>query len=263
MSTRFSPTTNCAILTLLPRPFMRLALSDILMPVYLYSVAGVRRRGGGNIGPALIDIERSINEPDYLGVDLSDPSGEWQYCSPMSWHPGNRLGMWNEVSRNGRRRVRMVRLPEYVPGPAVPPARVPERAACAVPADRVCPQAMVHPPVCRVKGRAEGEFTLTKAQGQTLCTYEHYSEDGKTCYHGSECVRRERERFVYEADLTCSGAHTGQMQLRLSFRCRYDSHEAWLEFDPDETGKPRSYGFSRHDGKTLTVEMMSQASGIE
>ncbi len=263
MSTRFSPATNCAILTLLPRPFMRLALSDILMPVYLYSIAGVRRRGGGNIGPALIDVSRSMNEPDYLGVDLSDPSGEWQYCSPMSWHPNNRLGMWNEVSRDGRRRVRMVYLPEYTPGCAVPPAPVPEPAAFAVSVDKVCPQAIVHPPLCRVKGKAEGEFSLVKENGQTLCRYERYSEDGRTQYHGAECVRRERERFVYEADLSCSGVHTGQMKLRLSFRCRYDSHEAWLELAPDENGKPRSFGFSRYDGKTLTVETMSQTSGID
>ena len=117
MSTRFSPETNCAILAHVPRPFSRVSLSDIIMPIYLASVASVRGGHSGNIGPALIEIDRSLAEPDYMGYDLHDPEDKWVYCSPISWHPDGVSGMWNEVLRGEKdMRIRIVRIQGHTPG---------------------------------------------------------------------------------------------------------------------------------------------------
>jgi hypothetical protein len=44
------------------------------MFLYMYAVAGVRQFRAGNIGPVLIDIERSRHEEGYQGVLLHDPA---------------------------------------------------------------------------------------------------------------------------------------------------------------------------------------------
>ena len=122
MSTRGSKKTNCAIFGLLPRPHAMLTTSYIVMLVYMYAVAGVRSFREGNIGPVLIDIERSMNENGYQGVLLNDPEEKWVYLSPMSWHPSGKKAMWLEMLRGsdrnegGRRvRIRKAELHDYQP----------------------------------------------------------------------------------------------------------------------------------------------------
>ena len=100
MTTRFSPKTNCAVLAWLPRPFMGISLRGTTLPVYMLSVAAGRSTPGVNIGPALIDIKRSMNEELYMGADLSDPEGKWVYHSPMSWHPGSK-SVYDHYSEDG------------------------------------------------------------------------------------------------------------------------------------------------------------------
>jgi hypothetical protein len=47
----------------------------IIQHLYMYAVAGVRSFRKGNIGPVLIDIERSMCEPGYLGLAAERPRG--------------------------------------------------------------------------------------------------------------------------------------------------------------------------------------------
>jgi hypothetical protein len=62
----------------------------------MYAVSGVRSFRKGNIGPALIDIQRSMEEDGYKGIALNDPSELWVCMSPMSWNPRGVKGMWPE-----------------------------------------------------------------------------------------------------------------------------------------------------------------------
>jgi len=79
MSTRSSEKTNTSIFGLMPRPHGILISGGLMMLLYLYSVAGVRAFRKGNIGPIMIDIERSKNDPSYLGAVLCDPEENWVY----------------------------------------------------------------------------------------------------------------------------------------------------------------------------------------
>lgn len=72
MSTRFSPKTNMAIFGLMPRPHCSLVLSKIVESVYTYAVTNVRKTRKGNVGPVLFVKEKSINDPNYHGIDLHD-----------------------------------------------------------------------------------------------------------------------------------------------------------------------------------------------
>lgn len=89
MTTRFSASTDMAVLGLVPRPYGEV-LHNILGQVYMYGVTGVRSSREGNIGPALINIEKSQTEEGYMGLNLSDPDGVWMYNSPMSWKSDGR-----------------------------------------------------------------------------------------------------------------------------------------------------------------------------
>lgn len=256
MTTRFSPKTNCAILTHVPRPFARLALGNLIMPIYLYSVASVRRNGGGNIGPALVEIDRATREPDYLGENLADPEGQWFYCSPMSWHPNGRQAMWNEVKTSGEARVRIVSLPDYMPAETIPAQAVPSMIAYSHPVLEINPVPISQPPVCRVKGKVSGEFICGSASGRTTCTYEDYSDDGETILNGSESSWADGGGFVYEGQIKRVGSDPGEMDVRLRFICPQDMSGATLDTSVDAQGKPLSRGFATYGNKTLSVESM-------
>ena len=65
MTTRFSK-ADPAILGLVPRPFPDSLNMGLSMFAYTYAVTGVRLARQGNVGPALIDVAASKNQPGYL-----------------------------------------------------------------------------------------------------------------------------------------------------------------------------------------------------
>jgi hypothetical protein len=69
MSSRASPKTDPAIFGLMPRP--PYVLRYMIMSLYMYAVAGVRKFRKGNIGPVLIDIKRSMTDKNYRGYPLT------------------------------------------------------------------------------------------------------------------------------------------------------------------------------------------------
>ena len=116
MSTRFSPKTSMGILGLLPRPYGILTLSKITQNVYTYSITEVRETRKGNIGPVFFEKEKSINDPNYHGIDLHDTTDEYVFTSPISWHPSNLKALFNEKERGKKkRRLRKVELSGYTP----------------------------------------------------------------------------------------------------------------------------------------------------
>src|SRR5699024_1752889 len=136
MSSRASEGTDLAVLGLLPRPHAALTGMGLAWATYAYTVTGVRQWRRGNVGPVLINIERSQNEPGYQGVPLNSPDDSWVYISPMSWHPDGRRVLWPEMLRGSDQpgRLRQVRLRraellDHCPHPAVPvqptPAEIP------------------------------------------------------------------------------------------------------------------------------------------
>lgn len=271
MSTRGSPRTNCAIFGLMPRPYMGYATQGLIWPVYKYSVAGVRSFRKGNIGPVLIEIERSMNEPGYQGVQLNDPEEKWVYLSPMSWHPSGKKVMWVEMLRegesgnNGRQtRIRIAKLLDYEPGEPVPYTKTPEKIPYGI-KDRK--KLWVQPKLnmkVKVLGKYSGYFEYLR-QGKedaVRCIsrvesrYVNFSDDGKIFYNGFERMLYLLNReYIYETDLEMIGPRKGQMKFRITFSEVGDEHVKLL-FDLAEDGKPKSYGFAEYNGTRINVEDM-------
>ncbi len=267
MSTRGSAKTNLAILGLLPRPYGRLATMGMTMYVYMYAVAGVRGFRRGNIGPALIDIERSMNEPGYQGVLLNDPEEKWVYVSPMSWHLSSRRAIWLEMVRGGKEgsremRIRKVTLLDYQPGPMVPFQRTPETVAFGKKGlsgalSLWIPKGSIHDG--KIAGKHSGyvEFHTKGGAygGAAEVRYVHVSDDGKTFTDGVEKVAHSFTSGAhYEAEVKMTGEQQGEMKLRLTFSRITFTMPPKLLFEPADDGQPKSYGYASYNGIMLKVD---------
>lgn len=227
MSTRFSPQTNCGIIGLLPRRGNMLTKTGLINIVYMYAVAGARRGiPGANIGPALVDLKKAEEDPAYLGVDLHDPEDRFVYYSPLSWHPSSRKAMWNERLKNSlgnEGRVEIAELLDYVPGACPEIVPVPEHIPYAT--EGIITEMKPVPPVFRIMGSCGGyaETSMQPAEGGMRYTtrYEAFTDDGQTFINGSETTvtpgLTSAGDTAYEADIRMTGAHTGEMKLKLLF----------------------------------------------
>lgn len=259
---------NTDIFGLLPRPFAAAAMG-ITMNLYLYTVTGVREFREGNIGPMLIDIGRSSGDPDYRGVLLNDPEEKWVYHSPMSWHPSGKKAMWPERVKsclpddgNGRFRVRIAELLDYVPGPAIPAAPVPDTISYALPEPDA--NAGQEEKQGKIAGKHSGfvKFIEEEIQGtrksRMRTEYCNYSDDGRSFLNGSEeTVSGFMDcSAVYKADLELTGEQQGEMKLRITFTDDGKPMTSLISRKIGEDGRPESYGYARFDGKEVKVEDM-------
>ena len=264
MTARASTSTDPGVLGLLPRPYLPQTLASIAWMVYAYTVTGVRDHRPGNVGPVLIDIERSRRDPAYRGVPLHDPNQHWVYVSPMSWHPDGRRGAWLETPRGSAQsrrireiRIRRMHLLDVVPGPAVAPVPVPSEIPYAVDGD-AAREALLHPAEelrsVRVAGRHSGHLEIERepadltrgVAGSTMVRYVDYSDDGERTWTGTEkLVSSFTEDTTFEADVQLLGPEPGQMRLRATWAPLLGEDSARLRFEQAADGLPASYGFAQ------------------
>jgi hypothetical protein len=272
MSPRFSAKTNCSVFGLVPQPHSLNTRSKLINMLYMYCVAGVRAFRKGSIGPVLIDIGKSRSGGrGYMGVDLSDPEGEWVYYSPMSWHPDSKRAMWVERTRptgaGQRSRIRICRLPDRSAGAPIPAAdtpcseQIPYAVPFSVPADQ---EAGIKYPF-NINGKHSGTVANNCTAAGEISThetvYDNFSDDGDTFYNGRLSVTSAIHMFapgdtVFEADLTVSGAHQGEMKLRALFKRDGVHAPSMLSFSIGKDGLPESRGWASYDGVALNVEDM-------
>lgn len=273
MSTRNSPETNCSIFGLVPRPIGPASTLGLAMPIYMYSVLGVRTYREGNIGPVLIETARSMKEEGYRGIGLNAPDGDWVYYSPMSWHPDGRHAIWNEQKRSARRegkdecRIRMVTLLDYKPGTEILPVPTPEEIPYAIKGGLPQIRNLSADEKVTLTGSYSGRISYCK-QGrpgmQTLVgtvetIYENYSQDGKKIWNGYEKIQYAPVgRTIYEADITVDGEEKGRMDLRAVFEKADFRSPVKLVRETWEDGRPASYGCASWKGVTLRMEDMGE-----
>ncbi|TCM20682.1 hypothetical protein EDF56_102345 [Novosphingobium sp. PhB165] len=254
MTTRFSRPSDPAILGLLPRPYPTALGMDLAMFAYTYSVTGVRLGRAGNIGPALIDLEVSKSTPGYLGANLNE-QGDWAFYSPMSWHPSSKRGLWIEGLKGAKdKRIRIVRLPDYKPGPAVRAVPTPEPGRYASSElSQVRAFAATNRDVdVKVYGQASGRILFRRTASHIEKIYENFSDDGRSVYSGKETmVINPAGRSTYNADLRVSGPKPGAMELQMTFGPLGGEHPAALIFAPDASGQPGTRGFAEYEGHRL------------
>lgn len=261
MSTRGSPTTNFAVLGLLPRPLGRMAAGALTMNVYLNGVTAVRAFRKGNVGPVLIDIEQSMREAGYPGVQLNDPDENWVYHSPMSWHPGGKSAIWPEALRGTKQsRIQIVRLPDYTPAPAVAMKPTPDVISYGIAIEDVKIQPRAMDLQGKIAGKHSGYAVYRQAGKQVSVEYVDMSDDGRTFYHGFERSGAAADGgLTYEARVTMDGAEQGEMDVRMVFSPfgGFASGQLpMLRFENAEDGKPMSTGHATYQGVTLSVEDM-------
>lgn len=259
MTTRFSPQTDPAILGLMPRPYPASLNMGLSMFAYTYSVTGVRKSRPGNIGPALIEIERSRQSPGYLGINL-DTDDQWIFNSPMSWHPGSAKGMWIENRRGtDTKRVRIVEMPGYRGGVPVAAKATPASVSYGSSDLSIIPTLVrkTNDTDVKVYGRASGHIEYRRSAGQISKIYVNYSDDGRSVYTGREATQINIQgNSTYVADLRLSGPNPGRMKLTMTFGPLGGDRPARLIFDRDAAGAPMSRGYAEYNDKRLTVDQL-------
>lgn len=269
MSPRFSPSTDCSVLGIIPLPHSEYVRTGIINPAYNYAIASQRIFRPGNIGPALVDAESTRREGrSHRGIDLSDPENQYVYYSPMSWAPCSTKALWNERTRlidaDHRCRLQVVKLLDKQPG--TPVAAVPTPTADEIPYAIPLQEFLAAPPPkndpYRIRG-AVGEIvcSFNEETGYKELSYDNYSEDGKTFYQGkiaSKCPPSmfEAGENIFRGDLTVSGEHTGRLDARLVFTQASLRDPVRLSFEPWEDGEPASIGFGSYDGAMVFVNDM-------
>lgn len=259
MSTRFSPKTNCAVLGMIPRRGNMMTKSSAINMVYMYAVAGARAfTEGANVGPALIDIEKSMSDLNYTGLDLHDPEDRFVYYSPISWHPGSKKAMWNERLRKtlgDEGRVMIAELSDYIPGKTPEIVPVPENIPYAT-EGILSGFPKVYPEI-RIAGKHSGSaVTVMTKEGERTryeTTYENFSDDGESFLNGSEsCLTPgmiARGTTVYTMDLQMTGTHTGEAKAKLVFNFVTPQIPTTLD--------PASEGYAEYDGVRIDVKNMA------
>lgn len=270
MSPRFSPATDCSIIGCVPLPHSAYVRTGIINPAYNYAIASQRAFRMGNVGPALVDAERTLREGrNYTGVDLSDPENRFVYYSPMSWAPCSTKALWNEhtraVDKEQKARMRIVKLLDRQPAEPVPQAATP--GAGEIPyaltlEEFFTPAEKVEAPY-RIKGEESGEIIcrFNDETGYREMLYQNYSSDGKTFYNGSIASKCPANMFdagdnIFCGDLNVIGEHKGELKARIVFTQASWKDPIMLSFEPFEDGNPASYGYAEFDGEKVLVENM-------
>ena len=267
MTARASHRTDPRFLGLVPRPHASLVTIDLAWVLYQYAVDGVRRFRPGNIGPVLIDIERSTTEPGYQGVPLNSDDDSWVYVSPMSWHPGGTRAMWMEMRRGSGGdtgpdlRIRVAELLDHTPAAATAPVATPDRPPYGIvgtAAEEVLRRRARVVPSGRIAGAHSGYVEFERSSDgrgtwSASATYVGFSDDGTDVLNGYERSGGSMSTgAVYEAELQLDGGTSGEMHLRATWSGLGEGTR--LLFGRSEDGRPQSFGFARFGDDVARVD---------
>ena len=249
MTTRFSEKTSSLILGYMPRPLSLYTTANMNRFAYFYGVQEVRKKRGGNIGPALINIEESIKNNSYMGYDLHDEG--WAFVSPLSWHPNSKKGMFSEIKKNDEnktKRIRIVHLDNYIPGEIIKDKKTPDN----VPYAKTIDDMNTNPPSSidgYFKGKNSGIMVFNKTSNSRKSEYINYSDDGKTFYNGYEEFEYVGNQYTgrLTSNVTMSGEKEGKMDLTITM-----NYAGNIIFENE--GEKISYGYVEYNGKKLTIE---------
>ena len=271
MSTRFSPKTNAAVIGQVPLPNSAFARQGIINSAYQYAISSNRLFRQGNIGPALVSVDKTMKERRaYKGVDLSDPDNRFVFVSPLSFSPCSTKALINMHTRmmtdpEQKSVVRVVTLLDREKTEPVAAVKTPHGSEIPyaipledyfVPADRI-PEAFA---IC---GEANGTIRcqIDPTTGYKQLRYENYSQDGKTFYNGMIASKSPASIFaagenIFVGDVTVTGEHTGRLDARVTFTQKSLRDPVMLSFEEAEDGHPASYGYATYDGETVNVSDM-------
>lgn len=248
MTTRFSPKTSSEILGYMPRPLSVYTVSSINRYAYFYGVQEVRKYRKGNIGPALINIEESKNNKEYMGYDLHDEG--WAFNSPLSWHPSCKKGMFSETKQNSektQKRIRIVHLDNYKPSKILENKSTPDNIKYAKTLEDLN-KTEIEDINGYFKGKHSGIMIFNKTKTHSKSVYQNYTDDGKIFYNGYEeyelIPTSERENTgKLTSCLEMSGEKTGIMNLTIAINNNGNIIEkaGYVDYDGKRTNIEDAY----------------------
>ena len=237
------------ILGLMSRPYFYLTLSKFVESVYTYAVTNVRRYRKGNVGPVLFDKEKSINDPNYHGIDLHDTEEKFVFCSPISWHPSNLKAIWPEVEKGtSNRRLRKLEISNYTPSAYPKIENTTDNVPYALDMSEMDNIHYDKKTNGTIKGKKSGEIIyynsgFNQTHQTVKITYVNYSDDGKKFYNGEEEFIGDRtSKNIYKSNVILSGSESGQNNFTITFNTKSDLI------------KEETEGYASYGGKTIKAE---------
>ena len=250
MSTRFSTSTDLGALGFVPRPRGDV-LQSILPTMQEYCIESVKaNQRRGNLGPVLINMNRSGRSAVYRGISLVDTDDtNWICLGCLSWNDDSSKCMWMERRKTGKGvRVRIAKITRPSTKAPVEADKTPRAG------DYADPEKGESNLTGTVLGPVSGEMTISRTRsllGQRSVTvsYVNYTEDGSHFYNGLEVAKFSLGgTLVYTSSISVTdpeGETLGSMDIRVEF----DSHGS--------LSTTRNFGSSTWENATLDLTGLS------
>ena len=221
----------------------------IVSNVYTYAVTNVRKFRKGNIGPVLFEKEKSINDPNYHGIDLHDKEEKYVFNSPISWHPSNLKALWPETERGTKnRRLRKLEIINYTPSEYPKIENTTDNVPYALDMSEMSKIGYQKEIKGIIKGKHSGKIEYfnsgyTQTGQRVKMTYVNFSNDGKNFYNGEEeFIANGNIKSVYTSNVVLSGSETGNNNFTITFDAK------------SNLIKSETSGFDTYGGKIIKAE---------
>ena len=253
MSTRFSKHTNFEMVGLVPAPYSVIVTYWFSYHLMLNSIGAIRKKDNivANIGPALVDLEKSKNEKDYLGYNLSQDS-KWIFNGFLSWCPDGKKIMFDEIHKTGIRRCTIVALKNYKPGKIDHSYQFKGNCPYSRSIKETLNLHLDYPKNIEVKGKS-GSLTIFADKNKKEINYFNFSEDNEIYYNGTYSFNGYKdsgqEYYILRVKINVTGKKKGNCDYRFWF-----DKAKLMQFDLAEDGKNKSFGSCEYDGKKFNAE---------
>lgn len=107
MTTRFSESTSLEMVGLIPTPYSIIASYKFSYHLMKFSIGKIRMdvNKKGNLGPALVYLEKSKKDKDYKGKNLNTDEN-WIFYGFISWSPDGTKVMFDEISKPDSEKIK-------------------------------------------------------------------------------------------------------------------------------------------------------------
>ena len=257
MTTRFSEKTSFEIVGLIPTPYSILASYLVSIDILNYSIFNLRSNPKikGNIGPALVELDKVKNDKNYKGKNLCT-NDSWNFNGFISWSPDGKKIMFDEVDKNSKkRRCQIVKLKNYKPGNI----KFEDNFNINVPYARTINETMNlhldYPINIKVDGKS-GYLEIHHDENICEINYYNYTEDNEVFYTGKYSYEKfnDKKYAIFKENIKSEGKKKGNCDFRLWF----DTSTNMFLFDEHTDGNKKSYGSCNYEGKTINVNIYKQ-----
>ena len=257
-TTMFSDSTSFEIIGLIPTPYSVLAsyfFSIDILGIVMFKVNVKSYKG--NLGPALVELEKAKKDKNYKGVNLKKEK-EWNFNGFTSWSPDGKKFIFDETyTDNAKTRLRLVKLKNYEPDNITLQNNFDGTVPYARNINEILDLRLNLTKNITING-ISGDLNIYHFEGTVIITYNDYSEDNETFYNGiyhyekfSNQKHLQQNYSIFEVDITSKGKKEGYCNYRLWL----DLDKSIIDFDEEVKGRIKTYGDCNYDGIKIDVNV--------